>query len=276
MRIDSHQHFWIYDAIRDSWITEEKSLLQRDFLPNDLAPLLRENNIDGVVAVQADQSQQETQFLVDLSTVYAMIKAVVGWVDLSSDEIEKHLESFARYSIIKGFRHIVEGEEDGDFLMREDIQRGIRALTKFGYTYDLLIRPIHYQSTLACIEANPDQQFILDHMAKPAISTSEFEEWASFIMAISVYPNVACKISGLAAEADWQHWQLADFAPYIDHVISHFGKDRVLFGSDWPVCLVAASYEENLNIVSSRLSSFTEDEKKAFWGENARRIYNIT
>lgn len=250
-------------------------VIQRDFMPNDLAPVLRENNIDGVIAVQAGQSHQETQFLVDLSTIYAMIKGVVGWVDLASEKIEEHLLHFSQFSIIKGFRHIVEGEEDVNFLMRPDIQRGIRALTKRGYTYDLLIRPRHFESTLACMEVHPRQQFILDHMAKPDIKSGEFDEWASFISKLASLPNVACKISGLETEADWQQWELADFAPYIDHVIASFGKDRVMFGSDWPVCILAASYKENLEIMGSRLLDFTEDEKQAFRGGNARRIYNV-
>lgn len=275
MRIDAHQHFWIYDPQRDAWITDDMKMIQRDFMPNDLAPLLRESNLDGVVAVQASQSHQETQFLVDLSTVYAMIKAVVGWVDLASDEIESHLVYFSRFPVIKGFRHIVEAEADADFLMRDPIQRGIKALTKYGYTYDLLVRPRHFESTLACVSANPEQQFVLDHMAKPNIKDGGFNEWSSFITDLASFPNVACKISGLATEADWQHWKLEDFAPYIDHGIASFGRDRIMFGSDWPVCLLAANYSDNLEIMSSWLFSFTDEEKKAFWGENARRIYNF-
>ena len=275
MRIDAHQHFWLYHAERDTWITNEMSVIQRNFLPTDLAPLLKENGIDGVIAVQADQSHDETQFLVDLSTMYAMIKAVVGWVDLASDEIEEHLQHFAQYPIIKGFRHIVEGEEDPDFLMRDAIQRGIKVLTRHGYTYDLLVHPRHFESTLACVQVNPDQQFVLDHMAKPDIKNGAFDEWAMFISDLSSFSNVACKVSGLATEADWSNWRLEDFARYIDHVVERFGKDRILFGSDWPVCLLSASYADNIQIAGSRLASFTEDEKQAFWGDNAVRIYKI-
>ena len=245
MRIDSHQHFWIYNVERDAWITDDMSVIRRDFMPTDLAPLLKENNIDGVIAVQAEQSHQETQFLVDLSAVYAMVKAVVGWVDLASGQVVEHLRHFSQYPIVKGFRHIVEGEEDPDFLMRPAIQRGIKALTKYGYTYDLLIRPRHFESTLACAKANPDQQFILNHMAKPDIKQKAFDEWAGFIADLAAFPNVACKVSGLATEADWMKWQLEDFARYIDHVIARFGKDRIMFGSDWPVCLLSASYADN-------------------------------
>lgn len=276
MHIDAHQHFWIYNAERDAWITDEMAVIQRNFMPTDLAPLLKENGIDGVVAVQAGQSHQETQFLVDLSTMYAMVKAVVGWVDLASDQVEEHVRHFSQYPIIKGFRHIVEGEEDPDFLMRPAMQRGIKALTKHGYTYDLLISPRHFESTLACIKENPNQQFILDHMAKPDIGHRVlFDDWAGFIADLASFPNVACKVSGLATETDWAHWQLDDFAPYIDHVIGRFGKDRIMFGSDWPVCLLSASYADNMRIMGSRLFSFTEEEKQAFWGGNAVRIYKI-
>lgn len=275
MRIDAHQHFWIYDAQRDAWITDRMQAIQRDFLPTDLAPLLRENDIDGVVAVQADQSHHETQFLVDLSSIYQMIKAVVGWVDLASDEVDHHLEHFAQFPIIKGFRHVVEGEEDLDFLTRPAIQRGMEALTKWGYTYDLLIRPRHFESTLNCVANNPNQQFVLDHLAKPDVRSGAFDEWAAFIQQMSNFPNVACKISGLVTEADWANWDTADFVPYIDHAIEHFGKDRILFGSDWPVSLLAADYKQVVDVAYSRLHDFSEEELAAFWGGNARRIYKF-
>lgn len=275
MRIDAHQHFWIYNAERDQWITDAMRAIQRDFLPNDLAPSLRENGIDGVVAVQASQSHEETQFLVDLSTVYAMIKAVVGWVDLASEKVDEYLEHFSQFKVIKGFRHVVEAEEETDFLMRDDIQRGIKALKNYGYTYDLLVRPRHFESTLACVRKNPEQQFVLDHMAKPSIKTGEFDQWAAFIEQLASNDNVVCKVSGLATEAGWQNWKIEDFALYIDHVVTCFGVERILYGSDWPVCLLAATYKENMEIMSSRLSSFTEEEKAAFWGGNALRIYHI-
>ncbi|MBD1421523.1 amidohydrolase family protein [Sphingobacterium chuzhouense] len=275
MRIDSHQHFWIFNADRDAWITDDMEAIRQNFLPIDLAAVLKTSGIDGTIAVQASQSHEETQFLVDLSTMYAMIKGVVGWVDLQSEDIEKHLESFSRYNIIKGFRHVIEGEEDPDFLIRPAFLRGIKALTARQYTYDLLIRPRHYNSTLACVEQNPEQRFVLDHMAKPAIRTKEFDEWATFIEKLAVFPNVYCKISGLVTEADWNNWVVDDFKPYIQHVITCFGKQRVMFGTDWPVCLVAATYEEVMKIVETGLEDFSEEELDAFWGGNAVRFYGI-
>ena len=275
MRIDTHQHFWIYDKDRDSWITEEMSVIQRNFLPNDISQTLKNNNIDGVVAVQASQSHQETYFLTELSQVYKMIKGVVGWVDLRSSQIEAYLEEFRKHDIIKGFRHVIEGEPDGDFLIKDDFLRGIESLTAFDYTYDLLIRPHHYQSTLECVRSNPNQKFMLDHMAKPSIKTKEFEDWAVFIEALSNFPNVYCKISGLVTEADWKNWELDHFTPYINHVINSFGKDRICFGTDWPVCLIAASYEQCIEIVQAKMKDFTSEELEQFWGLNAVKFYNL-
>lgn len=275
MRIDSHQHFWIFDHERDAWITAEMAAIQRNFLPVDLGPVLKENGIDGVVAVQASQSNEETRFLVDLASMYAMVKGVVGWVDLQAEDIADQLQHFSKFAIIKGFRHVIEGEEDPDFLIRPAFQRGISELSKHNFTYDLLIRPRHYSSTLACVAAFPAQRFVLDHLAKPGIRLKEFEEWAAFIQELANYPNVFCKISGLVTEADWKNWTLDDFKPYIEHAVACFGKDRVMFGTDWPVCLLGASYEEVMQIAEHALTDFTKDELDAFWGGNAQRFYNL-
>lgn len=275
MRIDAHQHFWLFNAERDAWITEEMEVIRRNFLPNDISQTLKDNSFDGIVAVQADQSHEETMFLVELAQVYKVIKGVVGWVDLRSPQIKDFITEFKKYDVIKGFRHIIEGEDDPDFLIREDFQRGLDALTAFNYTYDLLIRPKHYASTLICVESNPNQKFMLDHIAKPPIKSQEFDDWALFIAALSKYPNVYCKISGLATEADWKGWKLDHFTQYIEHVIACFGKDRVCFGSDWPVCLLAASFEESVEIVEQKLVGFTPEEIDGFWGGTASSFYDL-
>jgi len=275
MRIDAHQHFWLYNAVKDAWITDEMHVIQRNFLPNDIGQTLKDNAFDGVVAVQADQSLQETEFLLELAQVYKLIKGIVGWVDLCSPSVEEHLQHFSTSPLIKGFRHIIEAEPDPDFLIRDDFQRGIEALTKYNYTYDLLIKPRHFASTLACVEKNPQQKFMLDHMAKPAIKSQAFGEWGIFIQELAKFPNVYCKISGLATEADWDNWTLADFEPYIKHVITSFGKDRICFGSDWPVSLLAASYEESITIAKHMLGDFTEEEAKGFWGGVATSFYGL-
>ena len=194
---------------------------------------------------------------------------------MRSVEVEKHLQHFLQFPVVKGFRHIIEAEIEEDFLTRDDFQRGIEALTKFGYTYDLLIRPRHYRSTLDCVKANTQQKFMLDHMAKPPIKSGEFEEWTDFIQDLALSPNVYCKISGLVTEADWENWKTADFEKYIAHVINCFGKDRICFGSDWPVSLLAATYEECMQIVAVHLTDFSEEELKGFWGENTVRFYGI-
>jgi L-fuconolactonase len=275
MRIDSHQHFWKYDPVRDSWITDEMAAIKRDFTPLDIQFVLERNGFGGTVAVQASESDEETNYLVRLSKEYPVIKGVVGWVDLQAADIEHRLESYKDVKVLKGFRHVVEGEEDPDFLIRPAILNGLKALAKFGYTYDLLIRPRHYQATLTCVSQNPELQFVLDHIAKPPIKSREFDEWATFIDALSVFPNVACKVSGLATEADWTGWKLDDFKQYLTHIFARFGTERIMYGSDWPVCLLAASYEESIAIVEDKLGQFTEIERNAFWAGNAIRVYNL-
>ncbi|GAA4137635.1 amidohydrolase family protein [Sphingobacterium kyonggiense] len=276
MKIDAHQHFWLYDPVRDAWISEEMQAIRRNFLPNDIGQILKDNGFDGCVAVQADQSPQETAFLLELAQVYALIKGIVGWVDLFASDIDEQLAAYKQHPKVKGFRHIVEGEGNPDFLHQDGFLRGMEALTKHSYTYDLLIRPRHYASTLKCVAANPQQAFMLDHIAKPPIKTQEFTEWADFIGELANFSNVHCKISGLATEADWKHWKLDDFSIYIEHVIQCFGKDRVLFGSDWPVCLLAGTYEDSIRIVEDKLADFNQDELNGFWGDNAVKFYGLT
>lgn len=275
MRIDAHQHFWQYDPSRHNWITSEMKVLQQDFIPLDLKFILEKNDFKGCIAVQADQSDEETKYLVQLAKEYSFIKGVVGWVDLRASNIDEQLHQYKDESIIKGFRHIVEGEEDPDFLQRDSFLKGIESLTKHRYTYDLLIRPRHYAGALKCVQSNPNQIFILDHIAKPPIKSREFEEWALFIERLAGFSNVSCKVSGLATEADWKSWRLDDFTQYLGHVFDSFGNDRIMFGSDWPVCLLAASYEESVTIVESKLGTFTAAEKDAFWGLNAIKTYNL-
>ncbi|RKF30780.1 amidohydrolase [Sphingobacterium siyangense] len=275
MRIDTHQHFWKFDPIRDSWITEEMQVIKRDFSPLDIQFVLERNGFGGSVAVQADQSKEETAYLVQLANDYPFIKGVVGWIDLQAADIRQQLDSYQSDTVIKGFRHIVEGEADPDFLIRPAILNGLKALADYGYTYDLLIRPRHYAATLDCLQQNPNLQFVLDHIAKPPIKSKAFDEWATFIDALSAFPNVVCKVSGLATEADWEGWKLDDFKQYLEHIFARFGKERIMYGSDWPVCLLAASYEESIAIVEDKLGQFTAAEKNAFWAENAIRIYNL-
>ena len=275
MRIDTHQHFWKFDPIRDSWITEEMQVIRRDFSPLDIQFVLERNGFGGSVAVQADQSKEETAYLVQLANDYPFIKGVVGWIDLQAADIRQQSDGDQSDTVIKGFRHIVEGEADPDFLIRPAVLNGLKALADYGYTYDLLIRPRHYAATLDCVQQNPNLQFVLDHIAKPPIKSKAFDEWATFIDALAALPNVVCKVSGLATEADWEGWKLDDFKQYLEHIFARFGKERIMYGSDWPVCLLAASYEESIAIVEDKLGQFTAAEKNAFWAENAIRVYNL-
>jgi L-fuconolactonase len=273
-RIDSHQHFWKFDPVRDSWITDDMKVIQRDFLPSDLAPILKENKIDACVAVQADQSENETQFLIDLASTNDFVKGVVGWVDLRSELLDQRLQYFSDFKKLKGFRHIAQGEPLG-FLRGVAFSKGISALTKFNFTYDILIYPHQIQDAIGLVSKHPDQKFVIDHLAKPVIREKEFTHWASQMKELASFKNVFCKISGMVTEAVWGQWTNDDFRPYLDFVMNHFGTARVMYGSDWPVCLVAATYEKQLSIVNEYLQSFSDSEKHKIMGENAIRFYNL-
>jgi L-fuconolactonase len=273
--IDAHQHFWKFDPVRDNWITDEMSVIRKDFLPRDLAPILRENNIDGCVAVQADQSENETKFLLDLAKQNDFIKGVVGWVDLCDEKIDAILSYYRQFKLLKGFRHILQGENDRAFMLRSNFLRGIAALKEFDFTYDILIFPDQLKYINEFVEKFPGQRFVIDHIAKPDIKNHEINEWKAVIMNIAQNENVFCKISGLVTEADLKNWKQEDFIPYLEVIISAFGMDRIMYGSDWPVCLLAGSYNEVMNIARNYFSSFTVEEREKFFGLNAIEFYNL-
>lgn len=276
MRIDSHQHFWIYDKQRDAWINEDmQPVIGKDFLPNDISSILKQSKIDGTVAVQASESEDETKFLVELSKVYALIKGVVGWIDLHDENLDSRLDYWSNESVVKGFRHVIEGEPKGDYLMQNTFQRGLTKLSEKGYTYDLLIRPKHFQSTLDCVAKQSNLTFVLDHMAKPNIAENQYDDWTSFIKELAKFPNVHCKLSGIVTEAKWNNWQVEDLKPYVDFTLESFGAERVLYGSDWPVCTLSSSYEQWVNAVESLIGELSESEQKMIWGGNAIRVYNL-
>jgi L-fuconolactonase len=272
--IDSHQHFWKFNPVRDSWITEKMSTIQRDFLPDDLAPILKENNVDGCVAVQADQSEQETIFLLELAAKNDFIKGVVGWVDLKSEKIKDKLSFYTRFPKLKGFRHIVQAEPDG-FLLQKNFIAGIHSLREYNFTYDILVYARQLDEVILFVQKFPDQKFVLDHIAKPSIKKKEFEQWAKRISVLADFQNVHCKISGMVTEADWKNWKPIDFKPYLDFVFNAFGAHRLMYGSDWPVCLVAASYKQQIAIVNEYVSKLSVDEKEMVMGGNAIRFYNL-
>lgn len=275
LRIDAHQHFWKFNAERDSWITDDMSVIQRDFMPEDLYPLLQQHKIDGCVVVQSDQSEIENMFHLESAAKHDFIKGVVGWVDLTAADINERLQGLSQFRHLKGFRHVLQAEPREDFMLGPDFRRGIGSLEQYGFTYDLLIFPNHLRFAKQLVSSFPNQRFVIDHMAKPYIREKKIDEWKDDIASIAEHENVWCKASGLVTEADWRKWKKEDFTPYLDVVFEAFGVDRVLFGSDWPVCLVAASYDSVINIFDNYMAAFTSAEQSAFWGGNATTFYNL-
>jgi len=273
-RIDAHQHFWKFDPVRDSWIDETMQKIQKDFLPEDLLPLLQENQFSGCVAVQASQSEDETNFLVNLAAKNDFIKGVVGWVDLRGVTIEERLNHFSSNKIIKGFRHVVQGEPD-DFMLRKDFQNGISALKQFNFTYDILI--FHRQLPAAIELANqfPDQPFVIDHIAKPDIKSGDILSWKKGIQEISKAENVFCKISGMVTEADWKNWKTDDLKPYLDVIFENFSADKLMFGSDWPVLNLASNYTEVVKILEDYMAQLTVENQNKIWFQNAVSFYKL-
>jgi L-fuconolactonase len=281
--IDAHQHFWHYDPAKHIWMSDAMSVLKTDYLPSDLAPLLADCGLNGCVAVQANQLEEENTFLLNLAGKYDFIKGIVGWVDLQSEKVEARLEYYQQFPLMKGFRHVIHDEADLDFMLRPAFLKGISLLKEYGYTYDILIFPIHLPNTLELVDAFPDQSFVIDHIAKPSIKTGEkviarnvaTEEWRTALKAVAQYPNVSCKISGMVTEADWKNWKKADFTLYMDTVVELFGTDRIMYGSDWPVCTLAATYPEQFRIVKDYFSTFSKTEQAQFFGGNAVQFYNL-
>jgi L-fuconolactonase len=280
MTIDSHQHFWRFDPVRDSWITEEMQVLRRDFLPAELMREMAANGVDGSIAVQADQSEAETDFLLDLAAQKQAITGVVGWIDLRSPHMAGRLENYARNPKLRGFRHIAQAEPDPRFLLRHDFLAGVRALREHNFTYDILIYAHQLSAAAEFVGACPGQRFVLDHIAKPSIAkwhagSREFADWQSGIRLLASSPDVFCKLSGLVTEADWKNWHSGDFTPYLDVIFDAFGGDRLMFGSDWPVCLLAASYAQVKKLIADYIAPLPAAQREGIFGGNAVRFYGL-
>jgi L-fuconolactonase len=275
MKIDSHQHFWRYDAARDAWITESMAVLRRDFLPDHLAAELNANAIDASIAVQADQSENETMFLLDLAEKNKHIAGVVGWVDLLSPRLAERLEYFSHFSKLRGFRHIAQGEPDDRFLARENFVKGVAQLRAFDFTYDILIYPKQLPAAIDLAARLPEQRFVVDHVAKPEINSGKTAPWAAQVRELAQNKNVFCKLSGLVTEADWKHWKPDDFKPCLDVVFDAFGVERLMFGSDWPVCLLAATYGQVKQLIENYVTCYSEADKDKIFGGNAARFYGL-
>ena len=250
-------------------------VIQRDFLPADLQPILQENGIEGCVAVQVDQTEAENDFLLDLAEKNGFIKGIVGWIDLQADNIEERLQYYSSIKLMKGFRHILQAEPDEKFMLNEKFKRGIALLNQYGFSYDILIMPNHLPYAKAFVAEFPEQRFVIDHLAKPYIKDKWINGWKEDIQAIAAFPNVYCKVSGMVTEADWANWKTEDFVPYQDVVFNAFGANRVMYGSDWPVCNVAGGYKVVLNVIESYVSQLNQNEQELFWAKNAADFYRL-
>ena len=275
MTIDSHQHFWKYNPETHAWIDDDMASIRRDFLPSDLKTVYTENGIDGCVAVQADQTLEETDFLLELARDNDFIKGVVGWADLRAKNVEKTLEKYASNKKLKGWRHVVQGEADHNFLLRPDFLRGISYLEKYEYTYDILVFPHQLGAVLEFVKHFPHQKFVIDHIAKPYIKDGFYEGWALLMEAIAQHENVYCKVSGMITEADYNTWTPEQVHPYLHHVLEIFGSERLMFGSDWPVCLVAGNYAQVKTVVTDFISGLCDIDQNMIMGENAMAFYRL-
>jgi L-fuconolactonase len=274
-RIDSHQHFWRYSPQTHGWIEDHMAVLKRDFLPPDLEPLLASRRMDGCVAVQAAQTLDETNWLLDLADRFPFIRGVVGWVDLRAPDVAAVLASYKARPRLRGIRHIVQSEPDDRFMLGAEFQRGIAALGAAGLTYDILVYPRQLPAAIELTARFPEQPFVLDHIGKPDMKAGLREPWATQVRQLAASKNVCCKLSGLVTEADWARWKVEEIAPYLDVVLEAFGPDRLMIGSDWPVCLLAAEYGRAIDLVENHLARLPAAAREAILGGTAARFYGL-
>ncbi len=276
MKIDSHQHFWRFNEERDSWINEEMEVIKRDFMPEDLELLLLEQDFDGCVAVQAAQDDAQTEFLLSLADQNDFIKGVVGWIDLQSSGLEEKLSTYSDKKLLKGFRHVLQDEPEDDYMLRPAFMKGVKMLANYDYTYDILIFPRHLKNALIFAQSLKNQRLVIDHLAKPYIKDGLIDDWKRDIQAFKGLDHVSCKVSGIITEADWHHWRQEDLRPYLDVAFEVFGTNRLMFGSDWPVSLLAGNYPEVTAVLNRYLESFSKDEKDKIMGGNATGFYKLS
>jgi L-fuconolactonase len=275
MHVDAHQHFWIYNPDEYGWIDDSMSAIRRNFLPRHLQPELARNGFAGSVVVQTRQTVRETRWLLELADRSPAIAGVVGWVDLCSPQVHGQLAGVANHPKLVGIRHIVQAEPDDRFLLRPDFCRGVAVLEQFDLAYDILIYTRHLPVAAEFVERFPGQRFVLDHLAKPPIKSGEINSWAHGIRRLAAFPNVFGKLSGLVTEADWQRWKPSEFVPYLDIAFECFGANRLMIGSDWPVCLVAADYTGVMEVVKNYLDGQSAEVRDAVLGGNAERFWRL-
>ncbi len=275
MKIDAHHHFWQYNSEEFGWIDDSLERIRRNFLPADLQTEIQAAGVDGVVSVQARQSLEETQWLLDLASANDFLKGVVGWVPLVDENVHQHLEQFGTNPKFKAVRHVVQAEPDDEFILRKNFSAGISALQKYDLVYDILIFERQLPYAIQFVDRHPDQIFVLDHIAKPRIKENLIEDWATNIRELAKRPNVFCKVSGMVTEADFKSWTPEQLKPYWETVLAAFGPDRLMFGSDWPVCLVACEYERWLGVVGEFAASLSSSEQGSLFGQTAQRVYKL-
>jgi L-fuconolactonase len=275
LRIDAHHHLWQYSQKEYDWIGPGMEAIARDFGPQDLLGDLRECAMDGSLAVQARQSLEETDWLLALAEQKQFIRGVVGWAPLASADFAKVLERWSGRRKLKGLRHIVQAEPDDEFILRNDFNRGIRAMAGSGLVYDILIYEKHLPAAIKFVDGHPNQVFVLDHLAKPRIRDRQLEPWQSGLAELAKHENVYCKLSGMVTEAAWNNWTPADLRPYAEVALDVFGAERLMFGSDWPVCLLACGYEKWFATAQELLAKLSAAEKDLVLGDVAAKVYSL-
>jgi L-fuconolactonase len=276
VKIDAHHHLWEFDAKAYGWIDETMSALRRDFLPADLQQEMSAAGIQGAIAVQARQTVQETRWLLELADENDFIEGVVGWVPLADPNVGGMLDEFAANPKLRGVRHVLQDELDPDHMLRDDFNRGIRQLAGRNLTYDILIFERHLPQTIRFVDQHPNQKFVVDHLAKPLVKKEAISPWREQLHELAKRQNVYCKISGLATEADHKHWREEQLRPYLDAALSAFGTKRAMFGSDWPVCLLAIRYEHWAGIVGEVVSRLSIAEQQRLWAGTVIEAYGLT
>jgi len=274
-KIDTHQHFWKFDAAEYGWIAPDQQVLRRDFLPADLEKEMAAAGIGGSVSIQARSSLEETRWLLELAGQHAFILGVAGWVSLIDPNVKAALEKFASNKKLRSIRHVLQDETDERYMLRDDFNRGIRELKHFGLAFDVLIFERHLPQTIQFVDKHPGQVFIVNHLAKPRVRYQALSPWRENMRELARRPNIYCKISGLATEADHAKWTEAQLEPYIDSVLSIFGSNRTMFGSDWPVSQLAIRYRRWVAIVEKGVSKLSQTEQKQFWAGTAREAYGL-
>ncbi|WP_029285737.1 amidohydrolase [Pedobacter sp. R20-19] len=272
--IDTHVHFWNFDPVRDEWITADMAVIQNDFTPKNLIRTLNDLKISGCIAVQANQSEHENEFLLNLADQHDLIKGIVGWIDLKNPDLDNRLEYYKNFKKIKGWRHVLQAET-AEFMLDPAFINGIKQLKKNSYTYDLLCYHNQLKSIIKMVDQIPDQPFVLDHCGKPDVKSQDLKTWREDIKTLAENSNVSCKVSGLLTEADWKNWKEKELFNCFDAVFENFGVERVMFGSDWPVVLVSRPYQDWFNLVQKYTMRFSENERKLIFGDNAKAFYKL-